>query len=118
ASLRKLLKHLQQQYNPRQIQMCMNVCKLGGMTRDELLAAAHDAATAADPDAASSVVSETAYGQSPVVGTSDNYARQDHSHGTPNGYTQAQVNAAIAAAVGELGFSFGEVSSADAAKET
>lgn len=32
---------------------------------------------------ASSVVSETAYGQSPVVGTSTDYARGDHSHGTP-----------------------------------
>jgi len=32
---------------------------------------------------ASTVVSETSYGQSPVVGTSTNYAREDHSHGTP-----------------------------------
>jgi hypothetical protein len=32
---------------------------------------------------ASSVVSETSYGQSPVVGTSTDYARGDHSHGTP-----------------------------------
>lgn len=32
---------------------------------------------------ASSVVSETSYGQSPVVGTSTDYARADHSHGTP-----------------------------------
>jgi len=32
---------------------------------------------------ASTVVSETAYSQSPVVGTGSNYAREDHSHGTP-----------------------------------
>lgn len=32
---------------------------------------------------ASSVVSETSYGQQPVVGTSTDYARGDHSHGTP-----------------------------------
>lgn len=32
---------------------------------------------------ASSVVSETSFGQSPVVGTSTDYARGDHSHGTP-----------------------------------
>ena len=32
---------------------------------------------------ASSVVSETSYGQAPVVGTSTDYARGDHSHGTP-----------------------------------
>lgn len=32
---------------------------------------------------ASSVVSETSYGQSPAVGTSTDYARGDHTHGTP-----------------------------------
>jgi hypothetical protein len=32
---------------------------------------------------ASSVVSETTFGLSPVVGTSTDYARGDHSHGTP-----------------------------------
>ena len=32
---------------------------------------------------ASSVVSETSFGQSPVVGISTDYARGDHSHGTP-----------------------------------
>jgi hypothetical protein len=32
---------------------------------------------------ASSVVSETSYGLSSAVGTSTNYARQDHTHGTP-----------------------------------
>ena len=32
---------------------------------------------------ASSVVSETSFGQSPAVGTSSDYARGDHSHGTP-----------------------------------
>lgn len=31
---------------------------------------------------ASSVVDETSYGQSSLVGTSLNYARQDHTHGT------------------------------------
>ncbi len=38
---------------------------------------------------ASSVVSETSYGQSPVVGTSTDYARGDHSHGTPPALTPA-----------------------------
>lgn len=32
---------------------------------------------------ASSVVSETSYGQQPAVGTSTDYARGDHTHGTP-----------------------------------
>jgi len=32
---------------------------------------------------ASSVVSEQTYGQPPIVGTSTNFARGDHSHGTP-----------------------------------
>lgn len=32
---------------------------------------------------ATTVVSETSFGQSPVVGTSSDYARGDHSHGTP-----------------------------------
>ena len=31
-----------------------------------------------------SVVAETTYGQASVVGTSTNYARQDHTHGTPS----------------------------------
>jgi hypothetical protein len=33
---------------------------------------------------ASSVVAETSYGQSSVVGTSTDYARADHSHGSPS----------------------------------
>lgn len=41
------------------------------------------------PSAASTVVSETAYGQSPVVGTSTSYARADHTHGTPTALTPA-----------------------------
>lgn len=32
---------------------------------------------------ATTVVSETTAGQSPAVGTSLNYAREDHTHGTP-----------------------------------
>jgi hypothetical protein len=32
---------------------------------------------------ATTVVSETAFGQTPAVGTSTKYARQDHTHGTP-----------------------------------
>lgn len=34
---------------------------------------------------ATTVVSETTSGQSPSVGTSTNYAREDHTHGTPVG---------------------------------
>jgi hypothetical protein len=40
---------------------------------------------------ASTVVSETSYGQSPVVGTSTNYAREDHSHGTPAALTPSST---------------------------
>jgi hypothetical protein len=51
---------------------------------------------------ASSVVSETAYGQSTAVGSSTNYARQDHSHGSPalgsSGSTAAAGNHTHAAA--------------------
>lgn len=32
---------------------------------------------------ATAVTSETAYGQSPAVGSATNYAREDHTHGTP-----------------------------------
>jgi hypothetical protein len=35
------------------------------------------------PSPASSVVTETSFGQSSATGTSTNYARQDHTHGTP-----------------------------------
>lgn len=38
---------------------------------------------------ASSVVSEQSYGQSPAVGTSSDYARGDHTHGTPPALTPA-----------------------------
>jgi hypothetical protein len=34
-ALAKLIHFLRQMYNPDQIQMCMNVCKLGGWTRDD-----------------------------------------------------------------------------------
>lgn len=34
----------------------------------------------------STVVSEQNYSQSPAVGTSTNYAREDHTHGTPDAY--------------------------------
>ena len=34
-------------------------------------------------DAATTVVSETDYGQSPAVGVDTTYAREDHTHGTP-----------------------------------
>ena len=43
---------------------------------------------------ASTVVSETSYGQAPSVGTSTNYAREDHTHGTPaggSGISEAQA---------------------------
>jgi hypothetical protein len=40
---------------------------------------------------ASSVVTETAFGETPTTGTGTRYARDDHSHGTPanpvSGYT-------------------------------
>jgi hypothetical protein len=39
-------------------------------------------APATPPSPASSVVTETSYGQSSATGTSSNYARADHTHGT------------------------------------
>lgn len=44
----------------------------------------YNPAAGAAPSPASSIVSETTFGQTSVVGTSTNYARQDHSHGTPS----------------------------------
>lgn len=54
---------------------------------------------------ATSVTSETAYGISPAVGVGSNYARQDHTHGSPTAPTAASVGAlgAQAAASGDLG---------------
>jgi hypothetical protein len=43
---------------------------------------------------ATTVVSETTYGQSTAVGTSELYARADHSHGTPALPTAAAIGAA------------------------
>ena len=43
---------------------------------------------------ATTVVSETSYGQAASVGTSTNYAREDHTHGTPaggSGISEAQA---------------------------
>jgi hypothetical protein len=56
--------------------------------------------TEADP--ASSVVTETAYGQASAVGTSTYWARQDHTHGTPalSTATPADVGSAGAAGSG------------------
>jgi len=51
-----------------------------------------------------SVTSETTYGISPAVGGNTNYARQDHTHGSPTAPTAASVGAlgAQAAASGDL----------------
>jgi hypothetical protein len=40
-----------------------------------------------------SVTSETTYGIAPAVGVSTNYARQDHTHGSPTAPTAASVGA-------------------------
>lgn len=43
---------------------------------------------------ATTVVSETSYGQAAIVGVSTNYAREDHTHGTPaggSGISEAQA---------------------------
>ena len=55
-----------------------------------------------------SVTSETTYGIAPAVGGSTNYARQDHTHGSPTAPTAASVGAlgAQAAASGDLGGSY------------
>jgi hypothetical protein len=46
-------------------------------------AASSGTAPVAPPSPASTVVTETSYGQTQAVGSSSNYARADHSHGTP-----------------------------------
>jgi len=46
-------------------------------------AASNGTAPVAPPSPASTVVTETSYGQTQAVGSSSNYAREDHSHGTP-----------------------------------
>lgn len=48
---------------------------------------------------ASSVVSETSFGQSSAVGSSTDYARADHSHGTPAAPTSVAGNAGTATAL-------------------
>ena len=45
---------------------------------------------------ASTVVSETAFGQAAAVGTGTAYARNDHTHGTPAAPTPASIGAAAA----------------------
>ncbi len=45
--------------------------------------AAGSGGSSAGASAASSVTSETTYGIAPAVGTSSDYARADHTHGTP-----------------------------------
>jgi hypothetical protein len=40
-------------------------------------------APVAPPSPATTVVTETSYGQTQAVGTATTYAREDHSHGTP-----------------------------------
>lgn len=46
-------------------------------------AASSGAAPVAPPSPASSVVTETSFGQSSATGTATSYAREDHTHGTP-----------------------------------
>ena len=62
------------------------------------------AATGGGGTPAVSVTDETTYGLSPAVGTGTNYARQDHTHGSPTAPTAASVGAlgAQAAASGDL----------------
>ena len=62
------------------------------------------AATGGGGTPATSVTSETTYGISPAVGVATNYARQDHTHGSPTAPTAASVGAlgAQAAASGDL----------------
>jgi hypothetical protein len=51
------------------------------------------------------VVSETSYGQAAAVGTSTNYARADHSHGTPAVPAHAALSALGWASSGHTGSS-------------
>lgn len=52
---------------------------------------------------ATSVTNETTYGITPAVGTSTNYARQDHTHGSPVTPTAASVGAlAVASNLSDL----------------
>lgn len=75
-----------------------------------LAAAALASALAADPQPASSVVTETSFGQAQAVGTATIYARQDHTHGTP---AAPSVPSASGTVTSET--AFGQASSAGAA---
>lgn len=46
-------------------------------------AASNGTAPATPPSPATTVVTETSYGQTQAVGTATTYAREDHTHGTP-----------------------------------
>lgn len=56
-------------------------CKETGGTGDTGWVACGDAPGGGTP--ATTVVAETSYGQSSAVGVATNYAREDHTHGTP-----------------------------------
>jgi len=52
-------------------------------TYGRVTAASNGTAPATPPSPATTVVTETSYGQTQAVGTAATYAREDHSHGTP-----------------------------------
>ena len=52
-------------------------------TYGRVTAASSGSAPVAPPTPATTVVTETSYGQTQVVGIATTYAREDHSHGTP-----------------------------------
>lgn len=57
------------------------------------------------PSAAGSVVSETSFGQSSVIGTSTSYARADHTHGTPAVPAHTALSSLAWASAGHTGSS-------------
>lgn len=50
------------------------------------------------PDPATTVVTETAFGQSSAVGALDSYAREDHTHGTPTAPSIPTASGSVATA--------------------
>ena len=52
-------------------------------TYGRVTAASNGTAPVAPPSPATTVVTETSFGQSSATGTSTTYAREDHTHGTP-----------------------------------
>jgi hypothetical protein len=65
-----------------------------GLTATDVQSAIDELDSAIDniPDIATTVTAETSYGQSSAVGTATDYAREDHTHGTPDAQDASEVS--------------------------